>query len=128
MALEQVFIRRESGRLIDWTVRAAAEPEEWRGSGALGGATVPLTRDELRDVLKRYSEFVEHLTTTYGDRIGDRSTWPAGSRPVRLLFAATPLVDPMADSPHSEAADTEPAPSDHTDTASVPTKRRARKR
>ena len=31
MALDQVFIRRESGRLIDWTVRAATEPEEWRG-------------------------------------------------------------------------------------------------
>jgi hypothetical protein len=128
MALDQVFIRRESGRLIDWTVRAAAEPEEWRGSGALGGATVPLTRDELRDVTKRYSEFVEHLIATYGDRIGDRSTWPAGSRPVRLLFAATPLVDPLTGTPHSEAADAEPATSEVTETASAPVKRRARKR
>ena len=98
------------------------------GSGALGGATVPLTRDELRDVLKRYSEFVEHLTATYGDRIGDRSTWPAGSRPVRLLFAATPLVDPLAGTPHSEAADPEPATLRVTETASAPAKGRARKR
>jgi DNA-binding transcriptional ArsR family regulator len=134
MALEQVFIRRESGRLIDWSVRAAAEPEEWRGSGALGGATVPLTRDELRDVLKRYHEFVEHVTTTYRHRIGDRSTWPDGSRPVRLLFAATPLVDPLAGASEREAAGAEPASSeltetsDLTETAWAPVKRRARKR
>jgi len=130
MALDQVFIRRESGRLIDWTVRAAAETEEWRGAGALGGATIPLTRDELRDVLKRYGEFVDHLVTSYGDRIGDRSTWPEGSRPVRLLFAATPLVDPLAGASVSETADTESARSDDSaahDAASAPRKRRARK-
>jgi hypothetical protein len=97
MALEQVFIRRESGRLIDWTVRASSEPEEWRGAGALGGATVPLTRDELRDALKRYSEFMDYIVNTYRDRIGDRSRWPEGSRPVRIMFAATPLTDPLAD-------------------------------
>jgi hypothetical protein len=91
---------------------------------------VPLTRDELRDVLKRHSEFTEHLIASYGDRIGDRSTWPEGSRPVRLLFAATPLVDPLAGASESEAADTEPAIGDDSGThdgASAPRKGRARK-
>jgi DNA-binding transcriptional ArsR family regulator len=94
-ALDQVFVRREMARLLDWTARASSEPEEWRRASALGGATVPLTADEVDDVLKRYAEFMNYLVSTYGDRIGDRTTWPAGSRPVRVLFAATPLTDPM---------------------------------
>jgi DNA-binding transcriptional ArsR family regulator len=115
MALEQVFIRRESGRLLDWTVRAASEPEEWRGAGALGGATVPLTRDELRDALKHYNEFMEYVVNTYRHRIGDRSTWPEGSRPVRFMFAATPLVDPVAEAesaPAGESTISSPTESD----------------
>lgn len=95
-ALDQVFARREGSRLVDWTMRAAHETAEWRSAAMLGGATVPLTPDELKDILGRLSEVVDHVVTTYGDRIGDRSTWPEGSRPVRLLMAATPLVDPMA--------------------------------
>jgi DNA-binding transcriptional ArsR family regulator len=92
--LDQVFIRREGTRLLDWTMRAPTEPAEWRRVAMLGGATLPLTPDELADIRSRLSEVVEHLVATYGDRIGDRSTWPEGSRPVRLLMAATPLVDP----------------------------------
>jgi DNA-binding transcriptional ArsR family regulator len=130
MALDQVFVRREGARLIDWTVRAATEPEEWRGVGALGGATVPLTLDELRDVRKRYSDFIEHIVTTYSHRIGDRSTWPEGSRPVRFLFAVTPLVDPLAGAHVGEAADTRPVENPDAVAApgvSAPHKGRARK-
>jgi predicted ArsR family transcriptional regulator len=97
MALDQVFVRRESARLLDWTVRAASETPEWRRASAFGGATVALTADELREVVRRYGELVEYLKPKFADRIGDRAKWPAGSRPVRLLFAATPLVDTVAE-------------------------------
>src|SRR5215467_863164 len=43
MALDQVFVRRESARLLDWTVRAASWEPEWRRASAFGGATVALT-------------------------------------------------------------------------------------
>src|SRR5262245_21553834 len=90
-ALDEVFIRREAGRLRDWTARRGSEPLEWRLAAIFGGATVPLTPEEVEDVQRRLGEIRDYMIAKYGDRIGDRATWPAGSRPVRLLMAITPL-------------------------------------
>jgi DNA-binding transcriptional ArsR family regulator len=108
MALDQVFVRRETARLLDWTVRSASEKPEWRRASAFGGATVALTPDEVREIVERYGELVESLRARFDDRIGDRTKWPAGSRPVRLLFAATPLVDTVAEPPTTDT--TTPTP------------------
>jgi DNA-binding transcriptional ArsR family regulator len=123
MALDQVFIRRESARLLDWTTRAASEQAEWRRAAALGGATVALTTDELREVVRRYGELIDYLVPKFGDRIGDRSKWPAGSRPVRILFAATPLVDPLATDSATEPTTTEPSPNEPTKQKTKPARR-----
>jgi len=108
MALDQVFVRRETARLLDWTVRSVSEKPDWRRASAFGGATVALTTDEVREIVERYAELVEHLRSKFGDRIGDRTKWPAGSRPVRLLFAATPLVDPVAEPPTTNKTSSKP--------------------
>ena len=92
-ALDEVFIRREAGRLLDWTARRGTEPLEWRQAAIFGGATVPLTPEEVEDVQRRLGEIRDYMIAKYGDRIGDRATWPVGSRPVRLLMAITPLPD-----------------------------------
>lgn len=92
-ALDEVFIRREAGRLLDWTARSGSEPMEWRRLALFGGATLPLTPEEVEDVRRRLGELAEHVMAKYGDRIGDRGTWPEGSRPVRMLTAITPLPD-----------------------------------
>ncbi|HKD95979.1 MAG TPA: winged helix-turn-helix domain-containing protein [Micromonosporaceae bacterium] len=91
-ALDQVFARREASRLIDYTARLPTEPEEWRRASMLGGATLPLTADELDDVSRRIATALRDIIPTYMDRIGDRSTWPPGARPSRILLAAMPLL------------------------------------
>lgn len=91
-ALDQVFARREGGRLVDWSTRGAAEPAEWRRAATLGGMTVALTPDELAEVMRRFGKVMEDLIPRYGDRFGTRATWPGDARPVRILLAATPLT------------------------------------
>ncbi len=91
-ALDQVFARREAGRLIDWSTRRASEPGEWQRASMLGGATVALTPDEVDEIMRRFGAVMAELVPKFGDRIGDRSAWPDGARPVRILLAATPLA------------------------------------
>lgn len=105
--LDEVYIRREAGRLLDWTARRGSEPLEWRRTAVFGGATVPLTIEEVEDLRRRLGELTDYVTGKFADRIGDHATWPEGSRPVRLLMAITPLPDIYgALTPDPDAPDT----------------------
>ena len=53
----------------------------------MGGATVPLTVDELESLRADLRAALE----PYVARLADRTDWPAETRFVRILLAGTPL-------------------------------------
>lgn len=83
--LQRVFVQREADRVMAW--RPSREPDpRWRDTAFVGGATVPLTPEELREVRDRFAELLE----PYVARLTDRSNWPDDHRLVRILLAGTP--------------------------------------
>jgi hypothetical protein len=84
--LERVFVRREADRILGWLAADdAADP--WRKASFIGGATVPVTVDELESLRADLRAALE----PYVARLGDRSAWPGETRFVRILLAGTPL-------------------------------------
>jgi hypothetical protein len=84
--LDRVFAQREADRLLGWTARRAAEPQQWQDAAFLGGATLPVTADELRDIRARLRAVLD----PYVPRMTDGAPRPEGARFVRLLLAGTP--------------------------------------
>src|SRR6185503_11914022 len=48
--LDRVFIQREADRMLGWTGRRDGESAEWQDAAFLGGATLPVTADELLEI------------------------------------------------------------------------------
>jgi predicted ArsR family transcriptional regulator len=84
--LERVFVQREADRILAW-LAADETPESWRQASFVGGATVPLTVEELESVRAELRALLE----PYVRRLNDRSNWPTDARFVRILLAGTPL-------------------------------------
>jgi hypothetical protein len=95
--LGRVFLQREADRMIGWLDAVATEPAAWRRAAFSGGATLPVTVDELTEIGRRLRDVLE----PYARRLTDRSATPAGARFVRILLAATPQGDPR-ESPEPE--------------------------
>lgn len=88
---ERVFVQREADRILGWQARAARQPEPWRQAGFVGGATLPLTAEEVTEVRDQLYAVIR----PYVARLTDRTDWPAGHRFVRILLAGTPAdTDP----------------------------------
>jgi DNA-binding MarR family transcriptional regulator len=99
--LERVFVQREADRILGW-LAADDAPQAFRKASFVGGATIPLTVDELESVRAELRAALE----PYIARLGDRSNWPADARLVRILLAGTPLdelMDPTVDNPEEGA-------------------------
>jgi DNA-binding MarR family transcriptional regulator len=99
--LERVFVQREADRILGW-LAADDAPQAFRKASFVGGATIPLTVDELESVRAELRAALE----PYIARLGDRSNWPADARLVRILLAGTPLdelTDPTVDNPEEGA-------------------------
>lgn len=86
--LERVFVHRETARILSWQAASAQQPQPWRGAGFLGGATLPLTAEEVAAVHEQLSA----VLAPYVARLAERSSWPAGSRFVRIMLAGTPAA------------------------------------
>jgi len=118
-ALEQVFVRRETKRLVDYySVRQPSESEEWRRAGMLGGVTLPVTPDELDDITRRLAAVIQEVVPAYVERIGDRSTWPEGTRLARILLAAMPLPANLSTATPPDPTPTAPNPDSDSDPGS----------
>jgi DNA-binding transcriptional ArsR family regulator len=91
--LDRVFAQREADRIAGWTARRAAEPAVWRELAFLGGATLPLTADELREVRQQLRAAIE----PYVGRMTEGAPHPEGARFVRLLMAGTPTGEAATD-------------------------------
>jgi predicted ArsR family transcriptional regulator len=87
--LEQVFIQRETERMLRWTARSHDAPAEWVDASFLGGMSVPLRAEELEQVRDQLRVVLQ----PYLDRLSDRDTWPTDARFVRILLSAVPLDD-----------------------------------
>jgi hypothetical protein len=85
--LERVFVQREADRILAWQSAGAQVPEQWRRASFVGGATLPVTVDELEDLRNRMHD----LLGPYVERLGHPETWPDGHRFVRILLAGTPV-------------------------------------
>jgi hypothetical protein len=85
--LDRVFAQREADRLLDWTTRRAAEPAQWQDAAFLGGATLPVTADELLEIRARLRAVLD----PYVARMTENAPRPEGARFVRLLVAGTPI-------------------------------------
>ncbi len=97
-ALDETLLNWELGR-----IRAALgyTPEQlWRGSQLLGGASMWLTADEARAL----GEDLTALSQRHLERAANPALRPAGSRPVRLFIALSPILD-LDPSPPAASAD-----------------------
>lgn len=83
--LDRVFVQREADRLLGWIGRDD-QPADWRDAAFVGGATVPVTADELRELRGQLRAVLE----PYVRRLTDPTDRPAGARFVRVLVAGTP--------------------------------------
>ena len=86
--LERVFVRREADRILSWLATDHDAPAAWRTASFVGGATVPVTVDELDSIRAELRGILE----PYVRRLSDRTDWPDDTRFVRLLLAGTPLA------------------------------------
>lgn len=84
--LERVFVQREADRIMAWQAAAAQQPQEWRDVGFVGGATLPLTAEEVASVRDQLAAVIE----PYVARLTSRTGWPEGHRFVRIMLAGTP--------------------------------------
>lgn len=84
--LDRVFLQREADKMLRWVDRSKAEPPEWRRAAFVGGATLPVTADELADIAAQ----LRAVLAPYVDRLTDHERRPAGARSVRIMLAGTP--------------------------------------
>jgi predicted ArsR family transcriptional regulator len=91
--LDRVFAQREADRMLGWTARRAAEPAHWQDAAFLGGATLPVTADELLEIRQQLRAVLE----PYVPRMTEGAPHPEGARFVRLLVAGTPIGETDAE-------------------------------
>ena len=91
--LDRVFAQREADRMLGWTARRAAEPAHWQDAAFLGGATLPVTADELREIRQQLRAVLD----PYLPRMTEGAPHPKGARFVRLLMAGTPIGEADAE-------------------------------
>ena len=95
--LDRVFAQREADRMLGWTARRSAEPAHWQDAAFLGGATLPVTVEELLEIRQQLRAVLD----PYVARMTEGAHRPEGARFVRLLLAGTPIGE--ADGDHGEA-------------------------
>jgi predicted ArsR family transcriptional regulator len=91
--LDRVFAQREADRVLGWTARRAAEPAHWQDAAFLGGASLPVTADELLEIRQQLRSVLE----PYVARVTEGAPRPEGARFVRLLLAGTPIGETGAE-------------------------------
>jgi len=86
-AMERTFLQREFDRLQSWSASSDDAPEAWRTATFMGGATLPLTADELKSI----GEAMRAALIPYVARLTDRESWPDDTRFVRVFMASAPV-------------------------------------
>ncbi|HEU5331401.1 MAG TPA: helix-turn-helix domain-containing protein [Actinocrinis sp.] len=86
----RVFVEREATRILDWIDSCRTEPDEWRLAAMLGGATLPLSLEDLDAIKDGFRRVLE----PYIARVSpDGTPLEPGQRHVRVFMAANPLPD-----------------------------------
>jgi hypothetical protein len=84
-AATEVFLDHEFERAKEWIRRAGREPEEWRRSAAISGATTVATAEELAELTRELWTVAQR----FRDRVTERTAIPEGAREIRIFFTAT---------------------------------------
>lgn len=84
--LDRVFLQREADKMLRWVGRSTEEPHEWRQAAFVGGATLPVTAEELTEIAAQ----LRAVLGPYVERLTDPGKRPAGARAVRIMLAGTP--------------------------------------
>jgi DNA-binding transcriptional ArsR family regulator len=85
--LARVFIPRAAERVMRWVASRSDEADQWLRAAFLGGATLPVTADEMEAI----GDALRAVLAPYAERLDDPSTAPQGARFVRFLLGGTPL-------------------------------------
>jgi len=93
--LGQMFVERETARLLAWHRTVTAWPRPWRQAAKVSTTPAWLTPAELQEVTARLIQVVVELEDRLRERVEDPATRPTGARPVQLLVAGYPLPDPQ---------------------------------
>jgi DNA-binding transcriptional ArsR family regulator len=88
-AVTDVLLDMELRALREWMIRRRAEAPQWRDAGGLNQAMGWCTAEELSEIRNE----IAAIYARYARRVIDPASRPPGSRPVRFLAWAVPVVD-----------------------------------
>jgi hypothetical protein len=89
VALNAVFVDRETERIRRWARAAQSAPEPWRQAASMTGVLSWLTPDELAEFGAAFAA----ITEKYVDRIEHPEARPPGARPVRMFGVGYPVLE-----------------------------------
>jgi hypothetical protein len=81
-AAGDAFLEHEFDRLRGWSRLRDTEPQEWRDATGLGGATMWVTAEELKQIRDEIMPVLER----YSERLKDPGLRPGGARAARVFF------------------------------------------
>jgi hypothetical protein len=89
-AATEAFLDVELEQIKAGQRRKSAEPPEWAAATAVGGSTMWVTADELREIKDELLGMLER----YQDRSDDAELRPAGARLSRVFFSTSAWPQP----------------------------------
>jgi predicted transcriptional regulator len=92
-ALRRLVRERQVADYLTWLQAQASYPRRWQDASADSAFVFYLTLEEMERLT---DELTTRLMTLFEERMGDPSTRPAGSVPVRLLLLSHPTEYPQA--------------------------------
>jgi hypothetical protein len=81
-AATEAFLEHEFDRLRTWWHRRETEPPQWRDATGVGGSTMWVTAEELRQIHDEITPILQR----YIQRSEDAALRPSGARPARVFF------------------------------------------
>jgi len=81
-AATEAFLEHEFDRMRSWQRLRESELEEWRDASGLGGSTMWITAEEMRQIHDEIWPILE----CYPERVEDPSRRPPDARAARVFF------------------------------------------
>jgi hypothetical protein len=78
----EAFLEHEFDRMRSWLRLRDTEPDEWREPSLIGGATMWVTAEELKEI----SDEIMPVLRRYTERLEDPAKRPAGARAARVFM------------------------------------------
>jgi DNA-binding MarR family transcriptional regulator len=89
-AATEAFLEHEFARTKNQFRHRSLEPAEWREASMLGGATLWVTAEELREI----SGLLSQIVARHEERLENPGLRPEGAREARVFVSASVMVPP----------------------------------